>query len=279
MLRRLLIMGSPALAAMSLLPGAASARRPCQIEHPNAETLQTADLLWTKLPGVPIPYAAKDKLHEGMEIDAATSPEAFERGRRAMYEELKAQPTLNDEAWRFKEALRTMSYEQFYLSYFNTTEPGRPEPYSSTTWLVGHVAIVSVDEDGDRHVVEAVQPKVHEMAYEDWSKKNEKQAVWHGRLHPAFANGLDASKKSRIVDEARRHLDAKYELFSRSATRLDDTKSFYCSKLVWHAVWQATGAAIDGNPKRFRPFWVSPKMLLSAKHVEKQADPGNYGSC
>ena len=133
---------------------------------------------------------------------------------------------------------------------------------SAGTVSVGHVAIFYKDE-GASYVLEAAGPSlgVRTISWTDWLDENIERgnALWLARLR------FDDAQINSFVQEALSHREKPYSLANRD---LDDDREFYCSKLVWHAVKQATGVALDGNASGKRTLWFSPKKLLNNSQLK-----------
>jgi uncharacterized protein YycO len=162
--------------------------------------------------------------------------------------------------------LRNMSFEQFHTRYVNGARPGENLPFGSGQLGTGHVALLEIDDAGHQYVIEAMPARgVQRITYADWHLGRTCETIWHGRL-----DRLPANECSRIVSEAVQHVGRPYDFWN---LKLDDASAFYCSKLVWLAVRNATGVALDGDPDTGPRFWVSPKRLLLASSVVKLHNP------
>jgi hypothetical protein len=232
---------------------------------PDPKTFQSGDLVWPKKPGVYVPYDAKV---------GGADPHEEERRWTAERDQFLANVTTR--APHFTpadiESFRTMSFREFYSRYAGDQLPDTPGVYSSGSGLyVGHVGIIDIDTSGEPRVIEALlQPGVVEHSYSDWLKGRPGEVVWHGRVRE-----LPAESRAKISVEARRYLGRPYDFWNFD---LADDKGFYCSKLVWLAIFRSQGFAIDGNADPKRHFWFSPKQLLYLKTIARLHDPGPYAS-
>jgi hypothetical protein len=248
-------------------------RSSCSMRRPNTALLQAGDLLWTKLPGVPIPHGS------GSADETATGRAEFDTGRAA-FEQL---PSIDADQVAFYEQVRRLTnYAAFRAAYFGNGFAGTPQPHGSAAYLVGHIAIVDKTSDGRLSVIEAVKPAVQRVEYNLWEKGREGQAIWHARLERPKDDSkpaLTAGDRAKIANEAARHIGRGYDLWRASAARLDDTTGFYCSKLVWLSVLRAVDIAIDDFDEPKRKGWITPKQVLSSRYVVKLNDPGEYSAC
>jgi hypothetical protein len=252
------------------------------LPHPDAETFQSGDLLWPALPGAVIPFFRNADVQPAtVESEAAE----WEREKQRFIEQARASG--DPEQIAIADELETVTYDEFRARYFNATGPGerRLAPYAAGLPQVGHVAIIEVDSDGERWVVEAT-PKaetpyeslysrfpdgVIRTSYDDWAELHKEYNVWHGRV-----KARTPAERAVIADTAKQYLGRDYWFWSFN---LGEESAFYCSKLVWLSVWKALGLSLDGNTSLERSFWVSPKQLINAPTIEMLYSPaGEYGA-
>jgi len=243
-----------AFAAMSIYTARAA-------DRPLDSDLQSGDLLWPKRPGALVPYTSAS-------ADAEDDLSAqWTREKEAYLAELSVRPELTADEKAQYSTLKSMTYEEFVESYLGGFEGASTIPYGSSVLYVGHVAIVDV-VDGVPYVIEAVSPTVRRITYQAWLQQRVGNLVWQGRLL-----GLTPMQRAQVASVATRYLgkDYKFWNFDLSAER-----GFYCSKLAWLAIREATGIAVDDNPRPKRSFWYSPKRLMLSPHIELLNNPGNY---
>lgn len=255
-------------AAASLSPPNASASVAAP-ERPDPKTFEPGDMIWPKVPGAIVPYAAPNgpQPMPPQEEEGIYSRERWEREKKDFLREEGARGGLSLDQI---EATRRLSFEEFVSRYYGNVAPDTI--MSGAIVYVGHVGILDVDDRGNIEVVEAVMEpgkKVRVYPYDQWLADRPHDDVWHGRLKDHSAND-----RRQVVGEARKYLGRPYEFFNFN---LNDDSGFYCSKLVWLAVNRSLHFPVDDNPNSRRHSWFSPKQLLNTPHVEKLFVPGNYG--
>lgn len=230
--------------------------------RPDPSTFQAGDLLWPRKPNQYIPYGTEPT--GSLKKDKAE----WEREKGAFLERVRRDPDATDYDRALAIRLETMSFERFHDRYIG--EGGEGE-LSAQGWLpyVGHVAMVFF-KDGHPWVVEAIPGKVRTIAYEEWLKERGYEYVWHGRIR-----GLTDAQRVHMVAEAIRHETKPYEFWNFN---LGDEGGFYCSKLMWHALFRASGVALDDDPEPRRFFWYSPKQMFRSRHIQVLYSPEDYGT-
>jgi hypothetical protein len=151
---------------------------------------------------------------------------------------------------------------------------------AQTVISTGHVAIIAIDGNSQRLVVEACRPSLQPpKTYEAWLERFRKPfCVWQGRLRTEHG-GLAAV----AADTARKWVECRYSgaPFSLWNFDLDDPSAFYCAKLVWMAIYRASGGTVglDGStdPKRSFLQWCTPRSLMGSPELTKVFDPMSYG--
>jgi Permuted papain-like amidase enzyme, YaeF/YiiX, C92 family len=230
---------------------------------PNPATFQSGDLLWPKKPGQFVPYRS---VIAADPVDDEEKRWLQERGEFIT----RARPgdtyLTSDELG----TLETMSFREFYARYAGDQKPGIPGAYSSGNGIyVGHVAILSVDNENVVWVIEALWGKgVVRSSYADWLRLRPGEIVWQGRVR-----NLDPDQRRVIATESEKYIGRPYDFWNFD---LNNADGFYCSKLVWLCIFRSLHFAIDGNSNPQRNFWFSPKQLLYAKTIARLFDPGPY---
>ena len=243
--------GAPILAAEKVHTG-----------PPAVKDLQPGDLIWPKEPGAIVPYAAPGQA-------AATDRTLWERERDEYLATLISSPTLTKEDKRRIEILRGMSFETFLKLYTEDVSPEEVTPFGGAVG-VGHVAIVRRIAGEPPTVVEAMWGiGVREISYEAWKAEREGQIFWHGRL-----KNIEANLRLDVAARAFREVGKPYKFWNFD---LADDSGFYCSKLAWLMIRNATGIVVDGEPNPIRMLWFSPKQLLKSQYLEILQNPGSYG--
>jgi hypothetical protein len=256
------------LSALGLGSGTASGAD----RGPDPGKFEPGDMIWPKRKGAIV-----------VRSGTAQAPPIEQREWEAARDRLFAQPTRSLQASPFAERLKSMRYDEFERIYFE----GEGQPATRGVDIggiklsVGHVGIIEIDGQGTPFVIEAVPTGslailgggiVQRSSYRDWLARRPDSQLWHGRI-----GGLDQPTRTRISQEAARHLGKPYDFFNFD---LDDDASFYCSKLAWMSVWRAAQVAVDDDPdpnrgNRFPP-WLSPKQLLNARRIELLQTPGAF---
>lgn len=195
-------------------------------------------------------------LYEGHAGPPAETPEDLWAGARAqiLSEDSRAAPIAE---WSHADFLR-----HFTEGHVN---PAAIQPMGGALNAlgvsVGHVAIFAKEPDGTPFVFEAAGKAegVRRIAWTDWRDAAvDKNDIWIARLR------LNEAEIAATVAEALKFDGARYDITNRN---LADTSAFYCSKLIWFAVRQATGIALDGNAEPDRHLWYSPLQLLRSDHL------------
>jgi hypothetical protein len=231
---------------------------------PRAELFEAGDLVWPKKPGTFVPYsqsadATPDADGRIWEREKAEFLARSERG---------ASQLTNDEL----RELRSLDYREFVARYHGNQKPGEPGVYSGGGGLyVGHVGIIDMAASGEPFVVEALWDRgVERRSYPDWIAGRPGEAVWLGRLRDRSPN-----ERASVAREAVKHVGRPYDFWNFD---LNDDAAFYCSKLVWLAIFRSLRVPVDGNANPRRAFWFSPKQLLYSPVVARLHDPGPYAS-
>lgn len=136
-----------------------------------------------------------------------------------------------------------------------------------STVYPGHSAIVHY-KNGVKSIVEAWgEPPncVRLLPMGDWYDLNVNYTggpydFWLGRL-----SGASIAQRAQISEYAHKRLNVKFNFFNFD---LSDKSSFYCSKLAWMAIYDATKIAIDGLAQTNRVYWVSPKDLIECEGID-----------
>jgi hypothetical protein len=231
---------------------------------PTEASLQSGDFLWPKKPGAIVPY----ELRPGEEVDAQRARWLKEKNDFIKRARASNDPDLNATA----DEIEPLTFNDFRTRYLRNLTPGTPTPYGlGGIAAVGHIAIVEVDEKGQRWIIEALWTPagVTRSTYADWLKGRSGEIVWQGRL-----KGADQKDRSKIAVEARKWLSKPYDFWNFN---LADTSGFYCSKLAWFSVIQSLNIAVDGDSNPKRHFWLSPKQILYSDRIDRLVDPGDYG--
>ncbi len=238
-------------------------------QRPDPATFQTGDFLWPKEPGAWVPYFTDPSAVA--RLRKATPEQAFAE-ERARWEKEK-QDFLGGRRGRLKPEqqafLETLTFEEFRAIYLGNALGPRAE-LGALGWpvYVGHVAVLNQKPGGKWEVIEAVPPKVQVVAYDDWLAGRPGQDLWHGRLKK-----YDQADRARVAVEANKHDKKPYELWNFN---LNSDKGFYCSKLVWMAVYRMLKFATDDDPDPDRWIWYSPKQLMGSRHIDMLFRPGKY---
>ncbi len=256
------------VAALGVLPFTACAGSPERLAtEPNtidSATLQSGDLIWPRDPDKRAVY-----------VMAGTGADS-EQDRQAWLEtkaEFEARVARGEIQMTAEEIayLKALTYEQFRRRYDEDTAPSPLVLRGARGGLtVGHVAIVII-ENGKTEVVEAVWgsiKKVIRRPYTDFENEHAKDLKWRARL-----KGRTPEEMHKVALTAAGQERKPYDFWNFN---LDSDAGFYCSKLVWFAVYHALGFAIDGNPNPKRGFWFSPKQLLRQPTLDTIDNPGPY---
>lgn len=229
---------------------------------PAVESLQAGDFIWPKEPAAIIPYAAPGQ--------GATSDQALWESERDKYlATLKLSATLTDEDKRRIEILQGMSYDTFLKVYTEDVSPEAVIPFGGMVG-VGHVAIVHRVDGKPPTIVEAMlKSGVREVSYEEWKTERKGQIFWHGRL-----KNIEPKLRAKIAELASREVGKPYNFWNFD---LANKSGFYCSKLAWLMIRDATGIVVDDKPNPVRTIWFSPKQMLKSDHLEILQNPGNFG--
>jgi hypothetical protein len=161
-----------------------------------------------------------------------------------------------------RDEIASMSYNEFRVRYGGEGGPG----LFGIQFYTGHVAIFDAG-----NVIEALWggcDRVIERPYAVWADKHADHLVWQSR----FADRSDA-ELCAFCEVARQQVNVPYNFFNFD---LSDNSGFYCSKLVWYAVWKAMKFEPDNDPVTLRLFWYSPKQLLHSQHLAAIQAPANY---
>ncbi|MCU7374207.1 YiiX/YebB-like N1pC/P60 family cysteine hydrolase [Paucibacter sp. O1-1] len=274
--RELLALGGAGLASMRI------AAAPTLAQRPDPSSFQSGDLVWPKPSGAFIPYAGVSP--EKSTVSALElREEEWQQMRVDFVKTARANATGLAESERlYQLQLARFVEELTYSGFINMYSAGvTADDYQTygTGQLayVGHVALIEVDPaSGTPYIVEAVYGKniscescVQRVTYAKWLETRGDILIWHGRVR-----NLDALKRAAIIAEAKKQLSKPYKFFNFN---LADAGGFYCSKLAWFAIREATGIAVDGNEEPRRLIWFSPLQLMRSKtYIELLSSPGNY---
>lgn len=231
---------------------------------PPATMLQSGDLIWPKRPGALVFYDSRLQVAE--EGEAARWEREKEKYLKGI---LGHASPLPEEKERYA-ALRNMNYEDFVDYYLSDQLPGKSSAFGWGAVEVGHVAIVQIKE-GEPYIIEAMWgPGVQRLPYTEWTKVHQGEIIWVGRLKE-----VSAEVRATVGERAADQIGKPYDFWRFD---LMDTSGFYCSKLAWLAIKEATGSSPDGNDNPKRILWYSPKQLLTSERVQLIVNPGDYGS-
>jgi hypothetical protein len=220
---------------------------------PPIDSLKTGDLLFPRPKDGWVPY-----------LRAAANQEAGYGEEEKEWLALRRQiasgeGTIPAEA---REKIAKMSYDEFRARYGGGGDPA----LFGVHFYTGHVAIF---DSGS--VIEALWgdiDKVIRRPYADWATEHADKLVWQSRLKDRSADEL-----LKFCDVAKAQVGIPYDFLDFD---LLDASGFYCSKLVWFAVWTALAFAMDDNEDAIRLFWYSPKQLLHSRHLTAIQFPANY---
>lgn len=233
--------------------------------RPAPKDLRKGDLLWPKPACAYVPFSGNNN---GREDDVIQ----WHRERDAFIAQLMANAPLSSEDFSLVDRLSQMRFDDFELQYVANLPAGLYVPLDrNAVFGVGHVAIVDVDAEGNRWVIEANKEigAVVVKPYADWEAGRGNDAIWHGRV-----SGLPASVTNDVAKIARGFEGRRYWFFGFN---LDDDSSFYCSKLVWICYWRGAGLALDESKELNRRWWVSPKQIMESCLVKiQEPSPGPY---
>ena len=223
-----------------------------QPKVPDQATLQSGDLLWPKPPGVIVPYSASD---------SPVDEEARWKQERDAFIAAASAANAGPAAKEAAEALGDMSFRQFQTRYLGDQDSSAITPQGAALPIyVGHVAIVVVERDGSRSVVEAVMKgqaatpgTVRKVPDTKFLERRAEDDVWHGRFMRS------AAERAAVAAVAEGQVGKVYDFFNFD---LADASGFYCSKLVWYAAHRALKIALDDRSGTFRFPWFSPKQCM-----------------
>ncbi len=229
---------------------------------PDPSTFQPGDFLWPRDPSHYIPYGSRPTGTFKQE------KAEWEREKQAFLSRVQQDPKASDYDRALAARLEGLSFEQFHDRYVGDGGEGE---LTARGWIpyIGHVGMVFF-KDEKPWVVEAVPGKVRTLPYEDWLKKRFHGYVWHGRVRE-----LTDEQRLRMVVEAIQQESKPYAFFN---FHLADDGGFYCSKLMWYALFRASGVALDDDPEPRRFFWYSPKQIFKSRHIQVLYSPGDYGT-
>jgi hypothetical protein len=229
---------------------------------PRSELLESGDLVWPKKPGSFIPYSQR------VGLDRSKDRAIWENEK----EEFLAHSSQPDchLTTRQISIIRNLDYRSFLVMYQGNRPLATPALYSSADAHVGHVGIIDVAPAGEIYVIEALDQGVVRDTYQNWLSGRPGEIVWLGRL-----DRTGKAERAKISMEAAKYVGRPYNFWNFD---LDDANEFYCSKLVWLAIFRSLGVAVDGDPNPKRAFWLSPKQLLDLAIIRRLHDPGNYAT-
>lgn len=237
-----------------------------ELSRPDPATFESGDLVWPKKPGIIVPYSAS-YAPEMRQVPTDFYDEQKFETEKSAYVKQAAQSdpdfTATDE-----DQLNRLDFEAFAKQYHGSQILNKESLGTGSIVYVGHVAILEI-WDGKPFVIEAVSGKgVIRQPYENWLSSRPGEEIWHGRVED-----LSEEQRSKIPTEAEKYVGRPYEFFNLD---LNDDSGFYCSKLVWLAIFRSLYFAIDDDPESKRNFWFSPKQLMNARRVQVLYSPGNY---
>lgn len=230
--------------------------------RPDPSAFQPGDLLWPRKPHQYIPYRSQPvgtlKKDKG----------EWEQEKQRFLARVKNDPQASDYDRALAARLETLSFEKFHERYVGDGGEGE---LTAQGWVpyVGHVAMLYFKDDRP-WVVEAIPGQVRTTSYENWIRERGHEYVWHGRVR-----GLTDDQRLNMIVQALQHDHKPYEFWNFD---LSDEGGFYCSKLMWHAVFRASGVALDDDPEPRRFFWYSPKQMFRSRHIQVLSSPGDYGT-
>jgi hypothetical protein len=221
--------------------------------------------LWPKKPGAYVPYNSG-----GRAVAVGDDAAEWEAGKQEFLTKISSDHDYFTDA--DITAIRQLTYREFYARYAGDQQPDMPGVYSAGSGIyVGHVGVVDIDGEGQAWVVEALLGAgVVRTLYDKWLLSRPGQIVWQGRIRE-----ISKQDRRKIVVEAMKYLGRPYDFWNFD---LNNDAGFYCSKLVWMAIFRSLGFAIDGKANPQRVFWFSPKQLLYAKTITRLHDPGPYAN-
>ncbi|CAN5537768.1 hypothetical protein BH11PSE7_BH11PSE7_33200 [soil metagenome] len=220
--------------------------------RPDPLTLCSGDLVWPKADDQIVCYLTGD------DYDML-----WRQQRDAYVAMVSANPAATQQERELAMLVDGWSYAEFV-----TFPPSSFAAAMDRPW-VGHVGVVEV-RDGVPWVIDATPHRalggvpgasgVADQTWNDWvgDDGHLKSHVWHGRLRD-----LTPEQAATIPVAARTQIGKPYQFFNFN---LDDIAGFYCSKLVWYAVWSALKLSLDAGPPN-RSFWVSPLQLMRSAGV------------
>ncbi|PRD50424.1 YiiX/YebB-like N1pC/P60 family cysteine hydrolase [Phyllobacterium myrsinacearum] len=234
--------------------------------RPDPSGFQSGDFVWPKKPGVIVPYSASYAPEMRQIPTDFYDKQKFEAEKSAYLE--RAAKSDPDFAASQENRLNRLSFEAFARQYHGSHTLNAASLGTGSIVYVGHVAILEIC-DGAPFVIEAVSGQgVIRHSYEDWLASRPGEDIWLGRVED-----LPQEQRSEIPAEAKKYLGRPYEFFNLD---LNDDSGFYCSKLVWLAIFRSLQFAIDDDPQGERFFWFSPKQLMNARRVQLLYNPGSY---
>ncbi len=145
---------------------------------------------------------------------------------------------------------------------------------------VGHVALIELME-GVPWVVDATphrsgpatpgQKGVATQTYQAFldDHAHTQSNIWHGRLKPEFVDQPDGFGQ-RLVNAAKQHLGKPYSI---SPLGLGNAEDFYCSKLIWHALRDALGIALEKRGLQVPQPWFTPWDVMQTECVQLLYSP------
>jgi uncharacterized protein YycO len=266
--RRRFVLQAGMLLASGLAP------RTAHLQHTTAplpSSLREGDLVFPRPHGRIVLFGDGAISHE---------EEEWRRQRGKYLEGLRKRTSLSKEetAWGVK--LERMTYEECRRFFEGDVQTKGIQEFGSSApgpVYIGHVGIIQL-EGGQPYVIEAVPKAVRIIRYEDWlSNAGSEVWVWHATLSGPVLS--DPKMRSAILRVARSFVGSTYDLWNFD---LSDRGSFYCSKLVWLSIKEATGIAIDNNNNAKRYGWISPLgIACQSERLRMIFRPNSdeYGRC
>ncbi len=239
---------------------------PTNLPLPDPATLLFGDLLWPKRPMAIVPYDSS------VETSKQSLKSQWERERDAFVKTARKAPDASQDLLQLATDFEAISYEEFYLQYNAGLTRMDIERFGAIddVLTVGHVAIVDIDADGKKWVIEAVlgnAKKVQRVPYDKWIEGRAGSWVWVGRLNHVSKVDLE-----KFVGRARSYVGKPYSFWNFD---LGDESSFYCSKLLWLSLSKATDISLDDDKNQKRAFWFSPKQAWNSRHIIRVNSPGD----
>lgn len=247
----------PGLRARSSAWAAARAARAAMPpRRPDPAALRTGDVIWPRADDQAVVYRVDDVSAEEL---------LWQQRRDAFVTEVRTDAAAPAGVRELAQRVSQWTYDD-YLSF--PPQARIVDAYSRRVW-VGHVGLIEL-RDGQPWVIDAMpRTGVAASSYADWLASRPRANVWHGRLRE-----LSDAQRQAVVHGAREVEGKPYQFFNFD---LADPSGFYCSKLIWFAVWRALGLSLDGQGPN-RRFWFSPWQAMRSPRMDLLFEPGDYGA-